>query len=344
MSEAAATHRRGLRVAITGAAGFLGWHLRAYLHSLGCHEVVPIDRACLNDPARLEQAVRDCDAVVHLAGLNRADEEAILRVNPELARTLVSACQRAHSTPHVVFANSTHHLIADMERLRAHLAIDRWVVFGGSWGSTLALAYGQAYPERCHGSVLRGIFLGQREEIEWFLYGLRRFFPEAWQAFVEDIPEPERSNLLHAYFRRLVDPDPEVHMPAARTWSSYEGACSTLRPVSPRLRPTSTSQSALNLARIEAHYFVNEVFIPPQALLNGLDRIRHLPCFIVQGRYDAICPIVTADTLARAWPQARYVIVPDAGHSAWEPGILAALIKATEDMKSAISNSVPDPG
>ena len=246
--------------------------------------------------------------------------------------------------PGELSANSTQHLLADMERLRIHLGVDRWVVFGGSWGSTLALAYGQAHPERCQGFVLRGIFLGHREEIEWFLYGLRRFFPEAWEAFVEDIPGPERSNLLHAYYRRLIDPDPEVHMPAARKWSCYEGACSTLRPVSQTMRATSASQSALNLARIEAHYFVNDVFVAPDALLNGLDRIRHLPCFIVQGRYDAICPIVTADKLARAWPQARYVIVPDAGHSAWEPGILAALVKATDDMRSAISSSISDSG
>jgi len=240
-----------------------------------------------------------------------------------------------------ISANSTPHLIADMERLRAHLAIDRWVVFGGSWGSTLALAYGQAHPERCYGFILRGIFLGQRDEIDWFLYGVRRFFPEAWRAFVEVIPGTERRDLLQAYYRRLIDSDPEVHMPAARAWSAYEAACSTLRPGNAAGRSPNATQSALNLARIEAHYFMNDVFVLPEALLNGVDRIRHLPCFIVQGRYDAICPIVTADSLARAWRQARYNIVPDAGHSAWEPGILTALVTATEEMKLSVTGATP---
>lgn len=235
-----------------------------------------------------------------------------------------------------VRANTTPLLVEDMERLRAHLGIERWVLFGGSWGSTLALAYAEKHPQRCLGFVLRGIFLGRPDEIDWFLYGARKFFPEAWRAFVRDIPESERGDLLRAYYVRLNDPDPRVHLPAARAWSAYEGACSTLRSNCDNVRHFATEQGALNLARIEAHYFVNGIFLPPGALLDAVERVRHLPCVIVQGRYDAVCPIVTADALAQAWPASRYLIVPDAGHSAWEPGILTALIQATEYMKSRI--------
>ena len=241
------------------------------------------------------------------------------------------------STPHgEIVDNTTQLLVADMERLREHLGIERWVIFGGSWGSTLALAYGGTHPERCLAFVLRGIFLGSRDEIDWFLYGLRRFFPEAWRSFVRDIPESERSDLLQAYYRRLVHPDPQVHLPAARAWSAYEGSCSTLRPSSDSVRQLAANPTALSLARIEAHYFVHEIFLPPGALLAGVERIAHLPCWIVQGRYDAVCPIVTADALARAWPQAHYVVIPDAGHSAWEPGILTALVQAMEALKEVL--------
>jgi proline iminopeptidase len=214
------------------------------------------------------------------------------------------------------------------------------VVFGGSWGSTLALAYGAAHGDRCLAFVLRGIFLGSRDEIDWFLYGLRRFFPEAWRAFVADLSESERGDVLQAYYRRLVHPDPQVHGPAARAWSSYEGSCSTLRPNGEGMRQASISPTALSLARIEAHYFMNDIFMPPGALLAGVEHVRHLPCWIVQGRYDAVCPIATADALARSWPQARYVVVPDAGHSAWEPGILAALLQAMEALKTSLGDEV----
>jgi len=239
--------------------------------------------------------------------------------------------------------NSTQLLLADMEQLRRHLRIDRWVVFGGSWGSTLALAYGAAHPDRCLAFVLRGVFLGTAEEIDWFLYGIRRFFPEAWRAFVRDIPEAEHGDLLEAYHRRLVHADPNVRLAAARAWSSYEAACSTLRPSGESAHHPAGHHSALNLARIEAHYFVNKVFLGAGDLLAGVDRIRHLPCSIVQGRYDMVCPIATADALARAWPQARYTVVPDAGHSAWEPGILAALVQALEGFKEELQRAESGP-
>jgi proline iminopeptidase len=230
--------------------------------------------------------------------------------------------------------NTTPHLVADIERLREHLGIGRWIVFGGSWGSTLALAYGIAHPERCAGFVLRGIFLCRRQEIDWFLYGMRTVFPEAWRSFAGFLPEAERGDLLANFHRRLIDSDPAIHMPAARVWSGYEGACSTLLPSPETVAAFADDQVALGLARIEAHYFVNDIFLPPNHLLANVGRMREIPCTIVQGRYDMVCPIATADELARAWPEAEYVIVPDAGHSAMEPGIRAALVRATETFKT----------
>ena len=229
--------------------------------------------------------------------------------------------------------NTTPLLIADIERLRETLGIERWLVFGGSWGSTLALAYAEAHPERCSGLILRGIFLCRKSEIDWFLYGLRNLFPEAWRAFTSPIPETERGDLLRAYHRRLTDPDPAVHLPAARAWSTYEGSCSTLLPSPETVAYFAGDVVALGLARIEAHYFINDIFLPENSLLDRVDRIRNIPGIIVQGRYDAVCPIVSADDLHRAWPEAEYHIVPDAGHSAWEPGICAALVRAAEKFK-----------
>ncbi len=231
-------------------------------------------------------------------------------------------------------ANTTPHLIADIEALRERLGIERWLVFGGSWGSTLAIAYAEAHPERVTGLVLRGIFLCRKQEIDWFLYGMRWIFPEIWRRFAEAVPEAERDDLLGAYHRRLVDPDPEVHMPAARSWSTYEGACSTLRPSPETVAAFGEDTMALGLARIEAHYFKNGIFLEDGALLDNVERMRRIPGTIVQGRYDVVCPIATADEFARAWPEADYVIVPDAGHSAMEPGIRRALVAATERFKA----------
>ncbi len=230
--------------------------------------------------------------------------------------------------------NTTTHLVADIEKLREHLGIERWLVFGGSWGSTLALAYGETHPERCSGFVLRGIFLCRKSEIQWFLYGLRSLFPETWLTFASMIPDNERGDLLGAYHRRLTDPDANVHMASARAWSVYEGACSTLLPSPETVAYFSGDVVALGLARIEAHYFSNDIFLPENALLDNIGRIRHIPAVIVQGRYDAVCPIVTADDVHRTWPEAEYIVVPDAGHSAREPGICAELVKATERFKT----------
>jgi proline iminopeptidase len=235
--------------------------------------------------------------------------------------------------------NTTQHLVADLERLRTHLGLERWLVFGGSWGSTLALAYAQAHPDRVQGLVLRGIFLATEAEIDWFMHGMRNIFPEAWRAFVEALPRSERNDLLANYYRRLTNPDPAIHLPAAHAWDRYEGACTTLLPAPDPLSRFDGDTAALAIARIEAHYFVNRAFLAPNQLLDGVAKIRHLPCTIVQGRYDIVCPPVTADALARAWPEAEYVVVPDAGHSVREPGITRELVGAVGRMKEQVGNS-----
>lgn len=238
------------------------------------------------------------------------------------------------STPHAsVTANTTPHLVADIERLREHLRVDRWMVFGGSWGSTLALAYGQAHPRRCLGFMLRGVFLGRPSEVEWFLSGVRLLYPDAWRRFAEFLPAAERGDLLSGYCARLFDPDPAVHTPAARSWSRYEAACSALVPDPRQLLEMENDQHSLSLARIEAHYFANRMFLPPEGLLAGMHRLAGHPAIIVQGRYDVICPMATADALARIWGGSEFVVVPDAGHAAMEPGIRRALVRATERMK-----------
>ncbi len=252
------------------------------------------------------------------------------------------------STPEATLVdNTTAHLVADIEALRLHLGIERWVVFGGSWGSTLALAYGEAHPARCIGFILRGIFLFSDEEVKWFIggrdardlvgYGMGWIFPEAHRAFAGHIPKEEQDDLLGAYYRRLVDPEPEVHRPAAAAWCAYENACSRLVPGARNARHDTSSDAyytgALSMARIEAHYMINNGFLGPNQLIDGLGVLAKHPAVIVQGRYDMVCPIATADRLARAWSGAQYRIVADAGHSSMEPGIRAALVKATEDFK-----------
>ncbi|MEO5373056.1 MAG: prolyl aminopeptidase [Alphaproteobacteria bacterium] len=232
--------------------------------------------------------------------------------------------------------NTTAHLVADMELLRRRLDVERWVVFGGSWGSTLALAYGQAHPERCLGFILRGIFLFRDHEVEWFLHDMGRFFPEAERHFVGFLPPGERDDLLGSYYARLCHPDPGVHCPAARAWAAYEDACSRLLP-RPGQGGTPGCES-LALARIEAHYMVHRGFMAENALLEGLPVLHRHPAVIVQGRYDMVCPLATADELARAWPGADYTVVPDAGHSALEVGTASALVAATETFIEALAD------
>lgn len=227
-------------------------------------------------------------------------------------------------------ANTTSHLVQDIETLRQFLGIERMLLFGGSWGSTLALAYAQTHPERVIGAVLRGIFLGRPAEVDWFLYGLHRVFPDIHSAFAGFLPAEERDDLLGNYFRRLTNPDPQIHTPAARSWSIYEGSCSTLMPSFEAVSAFAQDRSAVGLARIEAHYFMHDLFLPPGGLLAHMGAMQHIPGEIVQGRYDMICPAQSAFDLAAAWAMARLTIVPDAGHSALEPGVRTALIAALE--------------
>lgn len=234
-------------------------------------------------------------------------------------------------------ANTTQHLIADIERLRSVLGIKRWLVFGGSWGSTLALAYAQAHRDACLGLVLRGIFLGDLHEIDWFMRGLEMLAPRAWREFAGAIPPQERSDLLAAYRQRLDHLDPTVSLPAARAWGRYEASCSTLLPNPALVEEMSSDSKAYALARIEAHYFAHATFLRPGQLIDGVDAIRSLPATIVQGRYDLVAPIGSAERLHAAWPQANYVVVADAGHSAFEPSIARELVAATERLKQLVA-------
>jgi proline iminopeptidase len=241
------------------------------------------------------------------------------------------------STPSAEIAdNTTAHLIEDIERLREHLRIERWLLFGGSWGSTLALLYAQAHPERVLGLVLRGIFLATPSEIDWFLHGMARVFPEAWREFAHFLPPSERADLLASYYRRLTHRDPAVHAPAAQAWDRYESTCSTLLPKPNGNGRNEGDAGALAIARIEAHYFVHDAFIEPDRILANVSCLRGIPGIIVQGRYDIICPPAAADALARAWPEAEYIVVPDAGHSVREPGTTRELVAAVQRMQQRL--------
>jgi proline iminopeptidase len=226
--------------------------------------------------------------------------------------------------------NTTQLLIADIETLRARFGIDQWLVFGGSWGSTLALAYGQAHPERCLGFVLRGIFLCTAPEIDWFLHGVRWFHPELYEEFIAPIPEAERADLLRAYTTRMLCDDPDVYWPAARAWSRFEGRRVFLLPQEDE--PASDTLD-LGVGRLESHYMANRGFLAEDQLLRDLDRIAHLPGVIVQGRYDMICPPLSAHRLHQGWPGSKLRLVPDAGHGALEAGIAKALVAATEQFR-----------
>ncbi len=238
------------------------------------------------------------------------------------------------STPHASLeANTTADLIADMERIRVHLGIDSWVVFGGSWGSTLGLAYAQAHPGRVRGLILRGIFLCRERDLHWFYQeGASRIFPDFWEDFLEPIPEPEREDLIRAYHDRLTGDDELARMAAAKAWSVWEGRCATLLANHAVVEHFADPFTALSLARIECHYFVHHAFLEPDQLLQGASRLRDIPGHIVHGRYDVVCPLEQAWALHRSWPQATLEIVPDAGHAASEPGIVDALVRATDAM------------
>lgn len=229
--------------------------------------------------------------------------------------------------------NNTWKLVEDIERLRAALGIERWLVFGGSWGCTLALTYAQLHPEKVRGLVLRGVFLGRRTELQWeYVDGASRIFPEAWQRFIDHIPVEERLNLPGAYYKRLTSANPEVQMKAANHWYDWEESIIRLIP---RESARMEDNDLLAFARIECHYMVNNLFFPEDDyLLNNMHKIAHIPCWIAQGRYDVICPVKSAYELSRILPLADLHIVPDAGHSIAEPGLVDSLIRGIEHLAS----------
>jgi proline iminopeptidase len=237
-----------------------------------------------------------------------------------------------HSTPHAELReNTTWDLVDDIERIRQAVGIDRWVVFGGSWGSTLSLAYSQAHPSRVKALVLRGIFLLRRSELEWFYQsGASDLFPDVWEDYLKPIPPRERSDMMKAYYKRLTSRSRKVRIEAAKAWTVWEGSTSKLRIDALAVKRCRDGHFAESFARIEAHYFVHGGFLKKETqLLDNVRRIRHIPGVIVQGRYDVVCPMRSAWDLHRAWPEAKLIVVPDAGHSMAETGIRSALITET---------------
>ncbi len=241
------------------------------------------------------------------------------------------------STPHAdLRENTTWDLIDDIEKLREKFGVDKWYVFGGSWGSTLSLAYAISHPDRCLGLALRGIFLTRKKELQWFYQeGASEIFPDFWERYRDEIPEEERGDFIAAYHKRLTSEDEAVRLSAARAWSVWEGSTSKLYPDEDLMNHWEGAHEALSLARIECHYFTNNSFFPTENyLLENVDKIRHIPTVIVQGRYDVVCPITSAWDLHRTFPEAKLTVVPDAGHSVSEPGIASALVDAMDDFKA----------
>lgn len=254
--------------------------------------------------------------------------------NPKKFRAILfdqRGCGR--STPYAdLRENTTWDLVADIEKLRQELKIDQWIVFGGSWGSTLSLIYAETHPDHVKGLVLRGIFLCRKKEIQWFYQtGANRIFPEPWEPYWNEIPERERADMVTAYYKRLTSSDKKVRLSAARAWSTWEGATSRLIPNEKFIQGFAMDEFAEAFARIECHYFINGIWLKnDNQILDDIDRIRHIPCDIVHGRYDVVCPVENAWELKKAWPEARLHVIPDAGHSAKEPGILAKLVESMD--------------
>ncbi len=255
--------------------------------------------------------------------------------DPEIYRIILfdqRGCGK--STPHASLENNTtQDLVADMETIREQLKINRWVLFGGSWGSTLSLVYAETHPDRVMGMILRGIFLCRKKEIDWFYQrGADRIFPDYWQDFIAPIPQDERKDMLGAYYKRLSGENEIARMQAAKAWSIWEGRTATLKSNRNVIDHFGNPYTALSLARIEAHYFINHAFLEENQILQQADRLQNIPGFIVQGRYDIICPLETAWELHQAWPKAEFTIVADAGHSATEPGTVHALVSASDKL------------
>ncbi|MDP1930560.1 MAG: prolyl aminopeptidase [Gammaproteobacteria bacterium] len=255
--------------------------------------------------------------------------------DPDIYRIVVFDQRGAgRSTPHAELEdNTTQTLVADMEAIRHFLSIDKWVLFGGSWGSTLSLVYAQTHPEYVMGLILRGIFLCRDEDLQWFYQsGASRLFPDYWEDYYEHIPVAERDNMIAAYYKRLTGQDEIARMGAAKNWSLWEGRCLTLRPNTQVVERFSDPHLAMSLARIEAHYFMNQAFMKENQILNNVHKLHGIPGIIVHGRYDVVCPLDNATALHKLWPDSELLIVRDAGHAAMEPGITDALIRATGEM------------
>lgn len=265
--------------------------------------------------------------------------------DPNLYR-IVTFDQRGcgRSTPHAsIENNTTWHLVEDLERIREHLGIEKWVLFGGSWGSTLSLAYAQTHPDRVHALILRGIFLARQQDIDWFYQaGASRLFPDYWQDYVANIPLDERDNLLAAFHKRLTGPDQIAQMHAAKAWSTWEGRAATLRPNPQVVDRFSEPQRALSIARIECHYFMNNAFLETNQLIRDMPKIAHLPGIIVHGRYDVICTLDNAWELHQAWPNSELQVIRDAGHAASEPGITDALVRAAAQVARRLLDLPPE--
>ncbi|MFO7604191.1 MAG: prolyl aminopeptidase [Gammaproteobacteria bacterium] len=260
--------------------------------------------------------------------------------NPEKYR-IVLFDQRGcgQSAPHACLeGNNTQALVSDMEVIREKLGIDTWVLFGGSWGSTLSLVYAQTHPERVRALILRGIFLCRQREIDWFYQeGASRIFPDLWQDFVEPIAPKKRGTMVKAYYELLTGDNEIKRMAAAKAWSLWEGRTATLKGRMSVVNHFADPYTALSLARIECHYFINKSFLGDNQILDDVDRIKHLPAVIVQGRYDVICPLESAWQLHGALPESKLDIINDAGHSASEPGIINALVRATDEIAASLS-------
>ena len=254
--------------------------------------------------------------------------------NPEHYRIVLfdqRGCGR--SAPHASLeGNTTQALVEDIEAIRTHLGIERWLLFGGSWGSTLSLVYAETHPEQVLGLVLRGIFLCRRHEIDWFYQqGASRLFPDYWQDYLAPIPEAERGEMVSAYYRRLSSDNEMERMAAAKAWSLWEGRTSTLKPSQAVVDHFANPYTALSLARIECHYFMHDTFLEPNQILRDAARLKGIPGVIVHGRYDVVCPVENAWELHQAWPESTLKIIADAGHSASEPGTINALVQAADD-------------
>ncbi|TQV74719.1 prolyl aminopeptidase [Aliikangiella marina] len=249
------------------------------------------------------------------------------------------------SEPHAsIENNTTSDLVADLEVIRAHLNINKWVLMGGSWGTTLALAYAQAHPDKTMGLILRGVFLGRKEDIDW-LYsdGTRKVFPDYWNDFIHPIHKDDRDDLVNAFYKKLTGKDELARMAAAKAWSCWEAKAATLEPNHSLVDHLAAPHIALSMARISAHYFVNNCFLEENQLLDNADKLSGIPGIIVHGRYDMICPVENAWTLQQAWPECELHVIRDAGHSASEPGIIDGLVRATKEMHQELTHDCTDP-